>query len=390
MFQPSRKAGLAALESFLPNAGIYYAKQRNFDYGPDRRDNISLLSPYIRHRLISEQEVVSAVLAVHSPTAAEKFIQEVFWRTYWKGWLQQRPSVWHQYLAELDDHKSRKIFGLADALNAATGIMCFDHWVNELRTTGYLHNHARMWFASIWIFTLRLPWQLGADFFLTHLLDGDPASNTLSWRWVAGLQTIGKHYVASADNIERYTAGRFERPTLARQAEALMGTDHPSPVAITPVPSTPSGRCLLLLTDEDLSPLSALPPTLDIVGVVTVDPAQPCAPSVAAFKRSALKNAADDLSDELKVAAKKIDEWSAVALAEWAKNCGVSAIVTAEAPVGYVAPKLEMLAQDLAGQGVDLHFVRRQWDDLCWPCARKGFFAFKEKIPAVIQELNLL
>jgi deoxyribodipyrimidine photo-lyase len=66
--------------------------------------------------------------------------------------------------------------------------------VQELVETGYLHNHARMWFASIWIFTLRLPWELGADFFLRHLLDGDAASNTLSWRWVAGLHTKGKHY----------------------------------------------------------------------------------------------------------------------------------------------------------------------------------------------------
>ena len=97
----------------------------------------------------------------------------------------------------------------------ATGIDCFDAWARELVATGYLHNHARMWFASIWIFTLRLPWELGADFFLRHLIDGDPASNTLSWRWVAGLQTAGKTYLATAENIARFTGGRFAPQGLA-------------------------------------------------------------------------------------------------------------------------------------------------------------------------------
>ena len=69
--------------------------------------------------------------------------------------------------------------------------------VKELKETNYLHNHARMWFASIWIFTLDLPWQLGAEFFMKHLYDGDAASNTLGWRWVAGIQTQGKNYLAS-------------------------------------------------------------------------------------------------------------------------------------------------------------------------------------------------
>ena len=91
----------------------------------------------------------------------------------------------------------------------ATAIEPFNDWVRELKETGYLHNHARMWFASIWIHTLELPWYLGADFFLKHLLDGDEAVNTLSWRWVAGLHTKGKTYLARASNIEKYTNGRY-------------------------------------------------------------------------------------------------------------------------------------------------------------------------------------
>jgi deoxyribodipyrimidine photo-lyase len=389
MFDPTRAAALAALDRFLPNAGRHYAEQRNFDLGPTHRDNISVLSPYIRHRIISEQEVVAAVLKAHSPAAAEKFIQEVFWRSYWKGWLQQRPAVWQHYLVELEHQKSRKIYGLATACEGETGIECFDHWVNELCTTGYLHNHARMWFASIWIFTLRLPWQLGADFFLRHLVDGDPASNTLSWRWVAGLQTIGKHYVAGADNIARYTNGRFARPEIALHAESLMGVDHPNPVAITPISSPPSGRYVLLLTEEDMYPLDALPTGVEITGMATVDAVQTCAPNVAEFKQAALQNAANELSALFGVDTKSIESWNAKELANWAKDCGVTNIVTDEAPVGFVAPKLEQLAEDLSVHGIQMNIVRRKWDDRCWPHARKGFFAFKEKIPAIIRELNL-
>ena len=134
---------------------------------------------------------------------------------YFKGWLEQHPTVWTAYrddvanlVVHLCDHE-----GLAQryewAVSGQTGISCFDAWAAELVETGYLHNHSRMWFASIWIFTLKLPWQLGADFFYRHLIDGDPASNTLSWRWVGGLHTRGKTYLARPSNIEKYTEGRF-------------------------------------------------------------------------------------------------------------------------------------------------------------------------------------
>jgi len=191
---PSRDAALAALEDFLPRAGRDYAETRNEDRGPSDRANVSGLSPWIRTRLLTESEVVSAVLKRHSFAAAEKYIQEVCWRTYWKGWLEARPSVWRDYLTEMP--KARSAFmstrHYQQAVEARTGIDCFDAFVRELVEAGYLHNHARMWFASIWIFTLQLPWVLGADFFMRHLLDGDAASNTFSWRWVAGLADGGQ------------------------------------------------------------------------------------------------------------------------------------------------------------------------------------------------------
>ncbi|MCA1943125.1 MAG: hypothetical protein LDL15_05910, partial [Yonghaparkia sp.] len=232
--EATRAAGLARLADFVPRAGRAYAAERNADHGPGDRSNVSTLSPWVRHRLVTERELAAAVLERHSLSAAEKFVQEVYWRTYWKGWLERRPSVWTRYAASvaptLDTLSAADRTTYDDAVAGRTGIDGFDHWARELVETGYLHNHARMWFASIWIFTLRLPWQLGADFFLRHLLDGDPASNTLSWRWVAGLQTVGKTYLATADNIARYTDGRFRPRGLATAAHAI-DDDAPIPPA---------------------------------------------------------------------------------------------------------------------------------------------------------------
>ena len=100
---PTRSAGLARLEQFLPSAGSRYARTRNFDFGPARRGNTSILSPYIRHRLVLEEEVVAAVLEKHSFSAASKFIDEVFWRAYFKGYLEQRPSIWADYRLSVAD-----------------------------------------------------------------------------------------------------------------------------------------------------------------------------------------------------------------------------------------------------------------------------------------------
>ncbi|MEL6416153.1 MAG: FAD-binding domain-containing protein, partial [Pseudomonadota bacterium] len=258
-WSPSRSEALNRLNAFASLTGASYAKQRNFDFGAGKHDKVSRLSPWLRHRIITENEVLSATLSHSSERAAEKFIQEVFWRGYFKGWLEHRPDVWRYYKTDLVALIDRleKDAGLARGYDAAvsgqTGIACFDAWANELIATGYLHNHARMWFASIWIFTLKLPWQLGADFFYRHLLDGDPASNTCSWRWVAGLHTAGKTYLARADNIEKFTAGRFApHGQLASTASAL---EDPRPVSITPPKYAEADligrRVGLLVTEED-------------------------------------------------------------------------------------------------------------------------------------------
>jgi len=219
-FKFSRVEAVEKLNQFIENNLLEYTKLRNFDFGPQKRDNTSCLSPYVTHGLINEVEIINKSLKRFSFVKNEKFIQEVLWRVYWKGWLELRPNVWTDYLQELKDIKD-KFKNNKDYLNAIEGktsFECFNEWVDELKKFNYLHNHTRMWFASIWIFTLNLPWQLGAEFFMKHLFDGDAASNTLGWRWVAGIQTQGKNYLATEWNIKKFTNNRFQNIKINEEA----------------------------------------------------------------------------------------------------------------------------------------------------------------------------
>ena len=396
---PSRGEALRRLENFLPHAGRAYARLRNYDLGSGNHRHVSALSPWIRHRLILEEEVVSAVLARHSFSSAEKFIQEVFWRTYWKGWLELRPTVWHDYRRALDrlvDDLDRDS-GLRDRWQAATGgrtgIDCFDAWAGELVETGYLHNHARMWFASIWIFTLQLPWELGADFFLRHLLDGDPASNTLSWRWVAGLQTRGKTYLARTDNIARFTEGRFKPRNLSPTAPPLDGPAAPAPI---PVPKSgrwdrglPSG---LLVTEEDLSPDFLFDAQAEFSGVAAITATEGRSPlGVSPLVSDFVDGAIDDTFDRLagRYGASAIRCPDAGAIVDWATREGLRQVVTAYVPVGPTATAMRGLSEALAGHDIPLVQVLRIWDAAAWPHATRGFFPFREKIPTILREISI-
>ena len=391
-FPPSRDAALSRLHQFVPGAGRRYDSGRNTDAGRDQPTAVSRLSPYLRYRLINESEVVGQVLAQHDLNAAEKFVQEVLWRTYWKGWLEMRPSVWQRFLDERD--RQRNDFPAARAIVAAetgqTGIDGFDAWARELVETGYLHNHARMWFASIWIFTLRLPWSLGADFFLRHLLDADAASNTLSWRWVAGLQTAGKTYLATADNIARYTNGRYAPKGLAREAFAL--TEAPIEAARGLKDSylyDPGRPSILLVTNEDMHPDPVFDGAEFRSVLVAGDADVLWGDGARHFVRTAAAETAAHAAERFGCPATVIDRLDAQALITAADAAGVKLIVTPYAPVGPVADKCAQLAPVLADEGILLAQVRRAWDSAFWPHAKKGFFPFKERIPAVLRESGL-
>ncbi len=336
-----------------------------------------MLSPYTRYRLVTEGEIATAAQARHGG-AAEKFVDEVCWRTYWKGWLEARPGVWRRYEAERDALKGKKNVGVEQAIAGRTGIDCFDAWALELVETGYLHNHARMWFASIWIHTLRLPWQLGANFFETHLLDGDPASNTLSWRWVAGLHTKGKAYLARADNIARYTGGRFAPRGLADEALIIEEPDPPRAASLAALPRLPAGPVGLLLHEDDLAPESLDLAGCEVAGVALFRARQRAAAPVLEFINAALDDAAARASAQFGVPASRVTD-----IVAWAAGLGVRHFVTAYAPTGPAAA-LTALGQSLAQAGISLIPIRRGWDEFAWPHATKGFFAFRQCIPELV------
>jgi deoxyribodipyrimidine photo-lyase len=384
MFIPTRAAGLDRLTDFLPRAGRDYASLRNLDL--PGHPHVSTLSPWLRHRLVTEAEVIDSVLRTH-PSGAEKFLAEVWWRTYWKGWLELRPGVWTAYRQGVQAALNRLAVepGLAARAEAAmlgeTGIAGFDDWAQELVATGYLHNHARMWFTSIWIFTLRLPWELGADFFLRHLIDGDPASNTLSWRWVAGLHTPGKTYLATAENIALNTRGRFRPEGLAAEAPALPMPPLPAP---RPAPQGDSldltAPSLLLVTEEDLSPESLLdqglhPKAVAVLSCVAGRSPLAVADGVQRFTAAATGDALTRLGAP---EAPRFGAGDLTALLDLAEAEGVAQIVTPYAPTGPVASALADLARLAEGRGITLARILRDHDRQAWPHATHGFFRFRE------------
>lgn len=379
---PTRAAALAHLKAFAPRMGRHYATGRNLDPGPGLRDDVSELSPHIRHRLITEEEVVRAALAHHSPQAAEKFIQEVFWRSYWKGFLELRPGMWRHFEGRVADDLARVnqdgvLRGKHQmAVLGLTGIECFNAWVEELKETGYLHNHVRMWFASIWIFTFKLPWALGAEFFLQHLKDADAASNTLSWRWVAGIQTMGKHYVARPDNIEKYTDYRHNpEGQLDVCCEPLNEPGPPPPGSLPPADAA-RGRVALLLHADDVT---FWPERCEVVALAGLFVPRPCSAVAGEFTTAALEDGLAIAEARLGAQAARLTPGT---LAAWAAGLDVDAVVTPWAPVGWVADAL-------AAAGVPLLRARRPWDSACWPLARSGFFPFREKIPQILRELSM-
>jgi deoxyribodipyrimidine photo-lyase len=389
----SRAAGLQQLLSFVPRAGGDYARMRNSDLGASARANVSQLSVYLRYRLISEREVVESVLAQHSLQEAEKFVQEVLWRTYWKGWLEMRPQIWQSFLTERDQQRASftDTGRIANAESGATGIEGLDDWARELAETGYLHNHARMWFASIWIHTLRLPWTLGADFFLRHLIDADAASNTLSWRWVAGLQTPGKTYLATTENIARFTGGRFAPKGLAAQALALTGPPLP---ATSLIPATEaydaSKPALLLVTPDDMSPDTFMPRSKAIKHiVVAAGETELWGKAARAFVLDAAADTAARLSIYYGCAVEVTPALDSTALVAAAQNARATQILTPYAPVGPGATALGDLAKSLSLAGISLAQQRRSWDSRFWPHATKGFFPFKSKMAEILAKEGL-
>lgn len=398
-WHPTHQHAEDRLNQFLPMAGTDYARRRNFDLGPNDRSNVSCLSPWNRHRLLLEEDILRTTLSQYSLTETEKFVQEVLWRGYFKGWLEHNPEVWRRYqrnlitLCDRLETDAALHHRYASAVIGNTGIACFDAWMQELATTGYLHNHARMWVASIWIFTLELPWELGADYFHRHLLDGDPAANTCSWRWVAGLHTAGKTYLARASNIDQFTEGRFSpRNQLAEHTTPITESALPPPSPpYFESAQIPGQRYGLLITEEDCSPhrlpLPHPPASLLALSTPTPRSALPVAEHVTNFSQGAVRAAAGqaELAFQIPCPTDEEASWSDT-LAEWIRRDNLDCILTARLPIGPIQARLHK-----AVQGLPVPFIEhtRAYDAAVWPYAGKGFFALKKKIPTIFGTLGL-
>jgi deoxyribodipyrimidine photo-lyase len=378
IFEASRAKALNQLNNFVENNLGEYSKLRNFDFGPEKRSNISCLSPYITHGIINEQEVIQKAISKFSFSKNEKFIQEVLWRTYWKGWLELRPNVWTDYLAELNQIKNefQNNQDYLSAIDGKTDIECFNAWVNELKDNNYLHNHTRMWFASIWIFTLELPWQLGAEFFMQHLFDGDAASNTLGWRWVAGVQTQGKHYLASEWNIKKFTNNRFQNiklnenapPKISEKSYQIIKQEFNNPQIIE--------ENNLLIFENNLSF------------------------EITDFKKNNFKkiylisnnneNRFIKLSEKLVKFKSHLIEDQEQRLKNQSIDCQIIDISELKNIENYYGlyPTVGENLDFINSNNLKINFLYRNLDQLSWQYCNKGFFNFKNYIPKIVSSLN--
>ena len=378
MFEPKRDFANKKLIDFIDNNLFEYSKLRNFDFGPDKRTNISCLSPYITHGILSEQEVMKLSLKKHSFVKIEKFIQEILWRVYWKGWLELRPNVWTDYIIELNklkqEFKDNKDY--LNAIEGKTNIECFNTWVNELKNHNYLHNHARMWFASIWIFTLGLPWQLGAEFFMKYLFDGDSASNTLGWRWVAGVQTKGKNYVASEWNIKKFTNNRFSNIKLNANPVPITDDKNYSIVNNSFQNVNISNDQDLLIFENNLSFDQTDFKDQSFKNIYFVFNGNETRQikldeKVLEFKKSLINNQIENLKNK-------------------SLNCKMITIDNLKDMKGNLLALYPSVGENLdyinSNNLKNIDFLYRKIDQYSWKYCNKGFFNFKNYIPKIVQE----
>ncbi len=377
-FKPSRSFAIKKIENFIENNLSQYSKLRNFDYGPEKRSNISCISPYVTHGILTEVEIIKKVLKKSLFVKNEKFIQEILWRIYWKGWLELRPTVWSDYLINLKKKKLefKDNQNYLNAVEGKTNIECFNQWVFELKELNYLHNHARMWFASIWTFTLNLPWELGAELFMKHLFDGDSASNTLGWRWVAGIQTKGKHYLASEWNIKKFSNNRFDNVKLNEKAIPVINDKIHSIIKKDFSEAKKLNGTNLLVFDNSLSFEITDLKNNNFKNIFIVSNENETRSIKISNKNINFKKfLIDDQEKRLKEKSIKCEKINIKEI----KNIGEPLVALYPS----VGENLDFLNTNNIK---NIEFVYRKIDKFSWKFCNKGFFNFKNYIPKIIQE----
>lgn len=399
----SRLAALNQLHRFLPVLGQFAANRNRVEPG---HGAVSQISPALRHRLLLEEEIVTAALGRFRFSTVEKFVQEIHWRTYWKGWLELRPQVWANYclrVAWLRNHLDPRVLERVQAVcNGASGVAIMDRFARELLATGYLHNHARMWWAGFFVHVEKLPWELGADFFFRHLLDADAASNTLSWRWVAGLQTPGKTYLPRWSNLEKYCAAEWLRDTAgwerlddqavtpAKVSEtAALGIQ--TPPELPTIPAAPPGRWGLWLHEDDCALELGAVQNLRPTAIAAFSPATQVTPWAMSdlrqnHVRRVLQDGNDRAGKHFQRPVATLASSSEASLADWAVAEKLTTILAFAPFVGPVGDQLSAVRESLLQRGIALSLVRREWDAAWFPLAQAGYFPYWEKVKRRLQQ----
>jgi len=302
-----------------------------------------------------------------------KFVEEIFWRVYWKGWMENRPKVWQNFISEKNLDYDHELY--ESAINGNTELDFFNSWVLELKQYNYLHNHTRMWFASTWIFNLGLPWQLGAKFFFKYLFDGDSASNLLSWRWVGGLQTKGKQYLFSSSNLRKFSNNRFNvekiinKPILLEESNQIPLEDEIYKNNMEPK----SDYLVMFENDLHLATLKKLLISYKKVFIILLKNEQrkiKLSESVLKFKQDLVTDFVEQFNN-----VEQIDPHS---IEITFKNINEIDIIYPGVGENY----------DFIIKFKNLHNKKifnlvRDVDLFAWQFAKKGFFKFKENIPKI-------
>jgi deoxyribodipyrimidine photo-lyase len=206
-FVGGRRAGLQKLRVFNAQS---YATTRN---AVGENSGVSKLSPYIRHGCITLTEAKVQVVSQLGVAHSVKWIQELAWRQFWQLLYTRDGEKIYENYEEAKVPLGRDGSLPCDIAEAQTGLRCMDRSLEQLYTTGYMHNHARMWVASYFIHHRKLDWRVGAQLFYAFLLDGDPASNTLSWQWIASTFS-SKPYFFNRENVEKFSREQNSGETL--------------------------------------------------------------------------------------------------------------------------------------------------------------------------------
>mgnify|MGYP001191256701 CR=1 FL=1 len=360
-------------KSFLDKKIKDYGSKRNYDYGPLQESSVSKISPFISHRVLFEYQLIKEIKQKFKVHNVNKFIEEVYWRIYWKGCLENKPCIWENFIdSDIGDFDKEIYF---QALNGKTNISYFNSWVKELKTYNYLHNHTRMWFASTWIFNLGLPWELGAKFFFKHLYDGDAASNLLSWRWVAGLQTKGKRYLFSPQNLKKFSNGRFCVDNISNKD--IYPRDDFDLVLFNEIYQSDFNQSsdFLIMFDNDLhlDSLKNLIKNYKKVFLIFLDDDDriiKISDSVRQFKQNLIKEFSKEFENVDLVSSKKLIN----------KLQQISSLDLLYPSIG---ENYDFIKQFQKNNQVSFKKLVRPEDLYAWKFAKKGFFKFKENIPLI-------